>query len=221
MINVYDIILNLLDGNRIYDFFEWKSNDNIEHIKKIPMVKVSSSFLKDIAQNSINIDINFLKEIYIKTEIYNDDSTTVIDYACLFTDSNKVIAVEFDKEGKSLFKSNLLIEEEEEILELSNEIKLQSIKYRIIKKYNYIKFLTREEEYRINYLLKEINYAYKKGLSEKINYLYEEIFPSDNKSLDDKYNILVNDIKENYSKNHNKIFKILKLTHSKKKTTSN
>lgn len=221
MLNVYDIILNLLDSNRIYDFFEWNNNDNIEHIKKIPMVRVTSVFLKDLIQNNINIDIEFLKEIYKKTEVYNDDGVSIIDYACLFTDNNKVVAIEFNREGKSLFKSYLLIDEEEEILELSNEIKLQSIKYKIIKKYSEIKFLTREEEFRRNYLLKEIKFAYKKGLSEKINYLYEEIFPSDDKSIDDKYNILITDIKENYSKEHNKIFKILKLTHSKKKTTSN
>ena len=34
MLNVYDIVLNLLDGNRIYEPFEWSNKDNIEHIKK-------------------------------------------------------------------------------------------------------------------------------------------------------------------------------------------
>ncbi len=221
MLNVYDIILNLQDGDRIYEFFEWTNKDNIEHIKKIPMVRITSNFLEDIIKNSIVIDTNYLKEIYKKTEIYHDDGINIIDYACLFTDNFKVVAVEFNEEGKALFKSYLLLDEEEEILELSNEIKLRNIDYKVVKKNRENLFLTREEEFRRNYLLKEIKYAYKKGFYEKINYLYGEIFNDNNKSIEEKYQILLNDIKLNYSKQHNKIFKIIKLTHSKKKTTSN
>lgn len=221
MLNVYDIILNLLDSNRIYESFEWNHKDNIEHIKKIPMIRVTSNFLNDVIQNNIIVGKDYLKEIYRKTEIYNDDGISVIDYACLFTDNFKVIAVEFNNEGKSLFKSNLLLDEEEEILELSNEIKLRTLEYKVVKKSKENLLLTREEEFRRNYLLKEIKYAYKKGFYDKINYLYEEIFPSDHKSIEERYKILIQDIKDNYSKEHNKIFKILKLTHSKKKTTSN
>lgn len=221
MLNVYDIILNLLDSNRIYESFEWSHEDNIEHIKKIPMIRVTSNLLDDIVKNNIIVGEDYLKEIYQKTEVYQDDGVSVIDYACLFTDNFKVVAVEFSKEGKSLFKSYLLLDEEEEILELSNEIKLRNLEYKVIKKEVENLFLTREENFRRNYLLKEIKNAYKKGLFEKINYLYEEIFPSDNKPIDEKYKILIDDIKKNYSKEHNKIFKILKLTHSKKKTTSN
>lgn len=221
MLNVYDIILNLLDSNRIYESFEWSHKDNIEHIKKIPMVRVTSNFLNDIIKNNIIVEKDYLKEIYRKTEIYHDNGVGVIDYACLFTDNFKVVAVEFNKEGKSLFKSYLLIDEEEEILELSNEIHLKNLNYKVIKKTSETLFLTREEEFRRNYLLREIKCAYKKGFYEKINYLYEEVFPKDNKPIEERYKILIDDIKNDYSKEHNKIFKILKLTHSKKKTTSN
>lgn len=221
MLNVYDIVLNLLDSNRIYESFEWSPKDNIEHIKKIPMIRVSSNFLSDVVKNHIIVNPSFLKEIYRKTEVYQDEGVSFIDYACLFTDNFKVVAVEFSKEGKSLFRSYLLLDEEEEILELSNEVKLRSLEYKGMKKPTQDLFLTREEEFRRNYLLKEIKYSYKKECYEKINYLYEEIFASDKKSVEERYQILMEDIKNNYSKEHNKIFKILKLTHSKKKTTSN
>ena len=220
MLNVYDIILNLLDSNRIYESFEWRTQDNIEHVKKIPMVRVNNQFLNDIIKNHIIIDQEFLKDIYRRCEIYQDEGVSSIDYACLFTDQYKVVAVEFNQEGKSLFKSYLLLDEEEEILELSNEIALKNIPYKVMKKNTKELYLTREEEFRRNYLLKEIKYAYKKGSYEKINYLYEEIFPKDDKSIEEKYKILLKDITKNYSQEHNKIFKILKLTHSKKKTTN-
>lgn len=221
MLNVYDIVLNLLDSNRIYEPFEWSNKDNVEHIKKIPMVRVSSNFLSDVILNDITVNDNFLQSIYKKSEVYSDKGINVIEHACLFTDTYKIVAVEFDKSGKSLFKSYLLLDEEEEILELSNEIKLNKIDYKITKKKIENLFLTREEEFKRNYLMKEIKFAYKRGLFEKINYLYEEIFPTDKKTVDARYRILIDSIKNNYSREHDKIFKILKLTNSKKKTTLN
>lgn len=221
MLNVYDIVLNLLDGNRIYEPFEWSNKDNIEHIKKIPMVRISSNFLSDIILNNVTVNKDFLQSIYRKAEVYSDKGTNVIDYACLFTDTYKIVGVEFDKSGRALFKSYLLLDEEEEILELSNEIKLSKIEYKVSKKSNECLFLTRNEEFKRNYLLKEIKFAYKKGLFEKINYLYEEIFPSDKKAVEVRYKILIDSIKNNYSKEHNEIFKILNLSNSKRKTTLN
>ncbi len=221
MLNVYDIVLNLLDGNRIYEPFEWSNKDNIEHIKKIPMIRISSNFLNDIILNNVTVNKDFLQSIYRKAEVYSDKGTNVIDYACLFTDTYKIVGVEFDKSGKALFKSYLLLDEEEEILELSNEIKLSKIEYKVSKKSNECLFLTRNEEFKRNYLLKEIKFAYKKGLFEKINYLYEEIFPSDKKTVEVRYKILIDSIKNNYSKEHNEIFKILNLSNSKRKTTLN
>ena len=64
MLNVYDIVLNLLDGNRIYEPFEWSNKDNIEHIKKIPMVRISSNFLSDIILNNVTVNKDFLQSIY-------------------------------------------------------------------------------------------------------------------------------------------------------------
>lgn len=221
MLNVYDIVLNLLDGNRIYEPFEWSNKDNIEHIKKIPMIRISSNFLNDIILNNVTVNKDFLQSIYRKAEVYSDKGTNVIDYACLFTDTYKIVGVEFDKSGRTLFKSYLLLDEEEEILELSNEIKLSKIEYKVSKKSNECLFLTRNEEFKRNYLLKEIKFAYKKGLFEKINYLYEEIFPSDKKTVEVRYKILIDSIKNNYSKEHNEIFKILNLSNSKRKTTLN
>lgn len=220
MINVYDIILNLLDSNRIYEPFEWNKNDNIEHIKKIPMIKVTTNTLYDIINSSFIINSDFLKEIYKKSEVYTDTGISKIDYSVLFTDNYKVVAVEFNKEGKSLFKSYLLLDEEEEILDLSNEVKLRNIDYKVVKRYKNDYLLTREEEFRRTYLLKELKNSYKRKKFEKINYLYEEIYPNDDKSISDRYKILLNEIDKNYNISHDKLYKIVRLTH-KKKTTLN
>lgn len=218
MINVYDIVLNLLDSNRIYESFEWSNKDNIEHIKKIPIVRVNTNTLDDIINNIIVIEKPFLEQIYKKSEVYEKNNISIIDYGVLFTDKNKVIAVEFNKEGKSLFKSSLLLDEEDEILDLSNEIKLQNINYKVIKKSKSNDYLTREEEFRKNYLIKEVKNSYKNKKYEKIKYLYEEIYPKDNKNIFDKYQILLDSITNNYNYDHNRLYKILRLSHKKKTT---
>lgn len=221
MLNVYDILLNLLDSERVYEFFEWNNKDEVEHIKKIPIVKVSSECLDDFINNNFIIDSNFLEKIYKKTEVFNNDKISVIDNACLFTDGYKVLGIEFSMEGKSLFKSFLLLDEEEEILEISNEIKVSDIPYKKVGKIGFNNYLTREEQYRKNYLLKELKNAKKHGKYEKINYLYEEIYPISSKKMEEKYKILTDDISGNYRDCYNELFKILKLTHGKKKTTLN
>ena len=105
MINVYDIILNLLDSNRVYESFEWSKKDNIEHIKKIPMVRVTTNTLYDIINSTFLVDKSFLNEIYKKSEVYTDIGTSKIDYSVLFTDTYKVVAVEFNKEGKEILRN--------------------------------------------------------------------------------------------------------------------
>ena len=218
MVNIYDILLNLQDGNRVYEFFEWSNKDEIEHIRKIPLVKISSNSLDSLIKYNIIINKDFLIEIYKRTEIYDHNKINVIDYACLFTDGYKVLAIEFNKEGKSLFKSYLLLDEEDEILQISDEIKTKSIKYKKIKNTIKNNYLTREEEYKKNYLVRELKNAKKNNRIEKIKYLYEEIYPTSSKSVDEKYNILINDNTNNYRECYNELFKILKLSHSKKKT---
>ena len=48
MIYIYDILLNFIDGKRMYEFFEWNSEDVVEHIKRIPMFCVSDRVMEDI-----------------------------------------------------------------------------------------------------------------------------------------------------------------------------
>ena len=183
MIYIYDILVNF--NNDFYEFYEWEKNDSVYHIKKMPIFLVDTNFMETLLTKKIIIDDPIIYEMYNKTEYFDMKKVKSLKYACLFTDQYKVVAVEFNQEGKSLFKSYLLLDEEEEILELSNEIALKNIPYKVMKKNTKELYLTREEEFRRNYLLKEIKYAYKKGSYEKINYLYEEIFPKDDKSIEE------------------------------------
>ena len=42
---IYDILVNFKET--LYDFYEWNKNDNITHIRKIPLFRINDIFFKD------------------------------------------------------------------------------------------------------------------------------------------------------------------------------
>ena len=63
MIYVYDILLNLQPIEESLEFYEWKQDDLIEHIKKVPLFKVSKTLIEDLFTNKLQLDINILSKI--------------------------------------------------------------------------------------------------------------------------------------------------------------
>ena len=113
--NLYDILLNFCDNDLLYDFYEWDNNDDIENIKRIKLAHVNKDLLSDLLKYEGKIDTDFLLKIYRTCEIYTGKKVKIVDYCCLFSDGDRVVAIEFDKDGNSIYKSKLLLDEEDEI----------------------------------------------------------------------------------------------------------
>ena len=92
----YDIVLNFQEKN--YMFYEWEEEDSIDIIKKIPIFQVNIKTFKDLINNEINVDLEFLKSIENRTELKNK----TLKYVALFASKNGSIALEFNNEGKSI-----------------------------------------------------------------------------------------------------------------------
>ncbi|MDD2496039.1 MAG: hypothetical protein PHE29_12705, partial [Tissierellia bacterium] len=81
---IYDIILNF-NETKIYDFFEWHPDDDIEYFKKVPLLKISNKTYKKIAIGAkINDDL-LLNSIYNATEIYDNKKIRYVEYAVILT----------------------------------------------------------------------------------------------------------------------------------------
>ncbi len=215
MINIYDIILNFSD-TRVYEFFEWDKKDDIEHIKKIPLFRVSATTLFDLLHKKVVVDNSFLQEIKNKTEVFTKDSEEIIEYACLFCDLSRVVAIEFTEKGVNLYKSFLLLDEEEELLDIASSLNNITLSYQIKKIIPHYEFLTRKEEFVRNYLIKDIKASYINKNYHKINYMYEECFPCNNKKIEEKYKELVDNLENNFTNKYLNLFQILKLSSKKK-----
>lgn len=169
---IYDILLNF--NPKLYEIYEWEKKDNITHIRKIPLFKITSVDLYNILNNKVEIDIDFLTNLYKKTECFAKNKVLYINYAFLLTDGKEVVAIKSN--GKNIIGySKLLYEEEAEVLEYSLSIKKIEIKYEVISKFK-INFATRNENKIKNYIFKTLNKMVINNDEEKLNYIYLECF---------------------------------------------
>ncbi len=216
MIYIYDILLNFMDLKDPCEFYEWDQNDEIEHVKKIPLFRVTKDTMKIVEENDFILS-EIVDQIKDRTEIYGRNDIHFIPYACLFSDGRHCIALEFDEEGRSIYKSTLLLDEEEEILDIADRLDIQEFTIEVVKKIKEDDFLTRKEK-RIRFFLQhEIEDAYQKNDWNKLQYLYAEYAEEEVKDTNEVYHHLVGSLNQLLNEKHYKLYQLLKLSHSNKK----
>ena len=198
---IYDIYLNF--NKTLYDFYEWNKNDNLIHIKKTPIFIIDSDTLRCITTNDIKIDSNFITKIINKTEVFSPNNK---NYICaLFSDYDDIIAIEFDKNGNSINKSVLYIDEENEIIENLDKDKICNISFKLIKKTPY-KLKTRRQIKTDNFINSEL----KNIDSKKLRYICYECLGTANSNFEDNLQKLKT--LQYASKGYKNLYDILKLT---------
>ena len=217
MIYTYDILLNWTKEERLKEFYEWNLEDDLEHIKKMPIIRIRESLLKDLLTSKVKIDKTFLSKIIYKSESYFHNEIDVIDYAVIVTTEKKALALELDNEGNIMYKSSLLIDEEEEVLEIGEELVIMDIPYEVITKNKKVSYLTRKEEEEKKFLIKEIKKIKQNKERSKLNYLYKEFFVDNVESFNDKLTLLEKEISKDYNSFHHNLYNLLKLSTIKKK----
>ena len=205
---IYDIILNF--NERLYEFYEWKDNDNIEYIKKIPIFKVSNNVFCDIKNNKVIVNTDFINSIYNKCEVYGNYGIGKIDYATLFCIDDDVIALEFNEKGEVIYISDLYIDEKNDILSYVKKLNICALEYKKINKYkDYL--ITRKEASMINFIKREINLIYKSDNLDKLKFIYYECF----NKFPDNISKINSDLEKYIFDNPNKLYDLLKLSYSK------
>ena len=211
---VYDIVLNY--NEELFDFYEWKRDDSIYHIKRISLVKVDSKTYNEIYDNIVKFDNDFLLTIFNKCEYYTNRKIETIPYAFLLTDSYRVLGLLLDNNGKIVKYSSLLLDEEEDILDLCYKLADTAIKYKIISRRDNSELLTRMEKSIIKYIKKDLNNSYNKKDINKLKYLYYEYFNKQSDELEEIYQKLMNELEVNFNKKHYELYNLIKLSYSKK-----
>lgn len=197
---IYDITLNFNKSN-LYEFYEWCEDDCPEFVLKIPAFKVDNETFKFLKNDSIILCKEILEKLYDKTEIYSPSSIKLIKYSALFICEYDAVAIEFDENGKTFMKSNLSLDEENDVLEISKDFKYTILSYKLLEKNKQKNtFFTRRERKTEEFMEKEINEMYENNEFSKLKYLFFEVF---NQKIDDElkiYHKLISVIKNNGNK---------------------
>lgn len=211
---IYDILLNFQE--KLYDFYDWNMGDDIKHIRRIPLFKISSDDLISFKENKFVVDKSLLNKIYNKGETFENRKIAKLDYACLFCDGFETIGICFAENGESILKTKLLIDEDSEVLDVCSHLDEETINYNIIgeDKPNYLQ--TREEMHKKEYIIKELEKLFYISDTTKIKYLYYDCFNKNESSMDTMLENFNNAIKNDFSTIGTKIYDFLKLTSLKK-----
>lgn len=204
---IYDVLLNF-DSN-IYDHYEWNLNDNIYHIKKIPIFKVEENIIEDVVNYNLKLKEDFLNKIKNKTEIYLNRVSKPIEYACILCNNEKVIAIKIDNKGKINKYSKMLISEELETIENEEIIPYTKLEYEKEKKKTKQELKTKQEIKKTEYLKTKI----KNSSKEQLEYLYYELYNEKNSNNTAKSR-LENELKE-WNDNTNKMYEFFSLITNK------
>jgi len=207
----YDVILNWNEGDA-YNFYEWNDIDYLELVKKIPLFKIKHKTFLDVCETNIKIESSFLELIKDKTLICGKNIINKINYACLFTDTKNVIAIEFNEEGKSISRSKLLIDDELNLIETLYNFKETMFNYEIINNLNLNKKLRQEIEAKRLVTL-EINNLYQNKEFSKLKYLYYEYKKEQKETPEEIYKNIINDLNEDITEEILKLYYIIKLSY--------
>lgn len=203
----YDIVLNFQEKN--YMFYEWEEEDSIDIIKKIPIFQVNIKTFKDLINNEINVDLEFLKSIENKTELKNK----TLKYVALFVSKNGAIALEFNNEGKSIYRSFLQVDDELGAIEMLFTLPVYKLNYTILKKISISKNLRKEDNIK-NFIKKEIDLLYNKKEIDKLKYLYNEWFLKDNDDILKIYNEMNKKLQDKLSDREITIYNLIRLSYN-------
>lgn len=207
MIYISDIFINL--HNDYFEFYEWNKNDHIEHIKKIPILKISNKALYNIIYNTISIKTCFLNNFINKCEKYHNSNN--YNYIAL-TNGFKAVVVSFNTKGYILKKSSLIFEDEDNICILSKKVKKTNIQYNIIKKET-SNSLTRNQKENKTKILKNI-----KNISHNcLKYLYYDCFNKEESNIEIIIESISNELKNNNIDVMNKSNSLLNLIYQQNK----
>lgn len=210
---IYDILIDFQPN--LYDVYDWNKNDDILHLRKIPMFKLNTESLKELCSYNIQISSEFLVKIFNRTELFGRNKVAPLEYCFLATDLNEVIGFKLDKMGKIIGYSKLLLEEEAEVLEYAEGLNPYQLSYQVLEKKELFPFRTREEVKIKDFILKELRQMVKKQDEDKLVYLYLECFGERCDSTQ-VVNTIFEKLEQNWDKVYLKLYQFLKMTTSKR-----
>lgn len=198
----YDVLGNF--SEYILKFYEWESNDDIVNIKKIPFIKISKEDMRVLLSYSVILEVdNIIK-----------NSKDKANYL-LFSTGCDALMVELNQEGKIIYYSSLLIEDELEVNELAHSMNTMKLKFKVLDK---IKTLSdyRQGEKAKNLIFHELKKIRDNDNKDECLYYYYEWFHVSTDDYDKAIKKMFLEIKKPFNKDMERIEKLIRLSYKEK-----
>lgn len=207
----YDLILNFDENNIL--FYEWESSDNLENIEKIPIYKIGGNDMFKIYKNHIKVSEDFFVNIKNKTILKNIGVINTIN-AVILSDTKTSIALEFDKNGKEIARSNLLLEDDLNVCEIAMSMKKKIFKFECVSEVMLSNNI-RKIKYMKDYISMEVTKLYQEKDIVKLSFLFLEWFNKNEDNIDVMYKNILSELDKDFDDNQLRIYEIIKLSYSK------
>lgn len=203
----YDIVVNFQENN--YMFYEWAESDVLEYIKRVPIFQVTTKVLRDLINNNIEVDKEFLDSIYNKTKLKKG----FLEYVSLFVSKNGAIVLEFASDGKVIARSGLQVNDECNVMEVIYTLPIFRLEYKVLNRLELNKDLRLESTIK-DFINLEINTLYKNKEWEKIVFLYNEWFLKSNSNVGEMVQEMQNRLKGEITDREFRIYNLIKLSYN-------
>ncbi len=199
---IYDIILNF--NEEFYDFYEWKNNDNVINVRKIPVLKVDENTYVSLRNNKVQVSMETIDSLKKNFSLYNEKIEGNI--ICLITNGMSAFGVMFNNNGYLIKRSGMLFDEEEEVIDESEnikEVKIDFIKNEKQKSNNISRIVKEKQKFIKDYI---------SSLDDELTlkYIYYDYFEKE----EDKNNIkeiLLSEINSEWNSKLSKLYDLTKL----------
>ena len=195
---IYDIVLNF--NKELYEVFEWKDDDNLINIRKIPLIKINDDDFVSLLYNKIKIEKLVLDTFKKKFSLYSEEINGNV--ICIVTNGQRAMGVMYDKLGNLIGRSAMLLDEEEEVLEESENLEETKLLYEINKTQQVNIKLSRVEIEKKQYIENFLNAI---DDIKILKYIYFDYFDREAEKEDIK-KILLMELEKKWDNNLNRLY---------------
>ena len=195
---IYDIVLNF--NKELYEFFEWQDDDNLINIRKIPLIKINDDDFVSLLYNKIKIEKLVLDTFKKKFSLYSEEINGNV--ICIVTNGQRAMGVMFDQLGNLIGRSAMLLDEEEEVLEESENLEETKLLYEINKTQQVNIKLSRVEIEKKQYIENFLNAI---DDIKILKYIYFDYFDREAEKEDIK-KILLMELEKKWDNNLNRLY---------------
>ncbi|GAB3059927.1 DUF3603 family protein [Virgibacillus ainsalahensis] len=133
MLYLHDVWVNWFEGEEngysVCHFHEWRKEDKIELLDQVPLLYITEALFNYIENDMHDLPKAMIDSIYRRAYSRKGQERSVLDYACVITDGNDIMA--FDTVGYQIpiRKSRLIPRQEQIVFDMIKNAKPQSFKF--------------------------------------------------------------------------------------------